>query len=124
MVIVIIQSRVVRLALDVMRRKVAVNGRVRVVVVALVHVLRSQRRPCSHDSRQEQDSRCSNPPKHRRDYGLCCLDGQTTYRPFTFTGKVALPVGRGYFATYGQFQPRSSLLDGLSFKDRCALVNR
>jgi len=43
MIVVIIQSRVVRSFLSVMRCEVAVNRRVRVVVVALVQVFRSKR---------------------------------------------------------------------------------
>jgi Transcriptional regulator PadR-like family len=60
-----------------MRRKVPVNGRVRMVVIALVHMLRRKHGARAHDASQQQNSCYSDRPKHRRDYGLGCLDGQT-----------------------------------------------
>ena len=89
-----------------MRRKVPVNGRVWMMVIALVRMLRRKHGSRAHDPCQRQDNCYSDRPKHRRDYGLGCLDGQR--RVLThFHGEVAHQSAATYSAAYGQFQPRS-----------------
>ncbi|HMF94307.1 MAG TPA: hypothetical protein VKE96_08445 [Vicinamibacterales bacterium] len=77
MVIVIVQSRTIRRPLGVMRREVSVNRRGRVVVVAFVDVLRSERGSRAHDGGQHQTARDSNRPEHRAIMVRPILGGQT-----------------------------------------------
>jgi len=64
MIVVIVQSSVPRCRLRVMRREMPVDRRVRVMVVALMDMLRRKRRPGADDGRQEQNKRASHRSKH------------------------------------------------------------
>jgi len=64
MIFVIVQSSVLRPSLRVVRCKMPVDRRVRMMVVALVEMLRRKRRPGADDRRQEQNKRTSNRSKH------------------------------------------------------------
>jgi hypothetical protein len=74
-VVIVIESRLIGRG-GVMGSEMAVDDSARMVLVAFVHVLRSERGASSHDGRAYNDRYRSNSPEHERHYGLADSDGQ------------------------------------------------